>query len=161
MPATVVWRKNKVFHNDVDLFGNVEKGSLEIKRKFVETGGIGTPALAKVPTGKFEPLSATFTFNNISPTIMRHLLSNGGFCNFRMVGECHMTDASVGLVKSDRLTSIIRGYAENLPIPEIGSEDKMDAEVIIHALFIEIKDNSGTLLMVDIPNGLVEPKALG
>jgi phage tail tube protein FII len=160
MGATVTWRKCHVYYNDVDLFGNVSEGSVEVKRKFADHKGLGMPADAKLPTGKFEPIVAKMKLNNISPAILKNIWANDGYCNFRMVGECKVVHASLGMVDNDRLITIVRGYAENLPVPGV-KEDASDIEVTINALFLEVKNNSGSILMIDIPNGLVEPRELG
>ena len=161
MSATVTWRKCHVYYNYVDLFGNVSEGSVEVKRKFADHKGIGMPADVKLPTGKFEPIVAKMKLNNISPAILKDIWANDGYCDFRMVGECKVVHASRGMVDNDQLITTVRGYAENLPVPGV-KEDASDIEVTINALFLEVKSYySGTILMIDIPNGLVEPRELG
>jgi Phage tail tube protein FII. len=161
MGATVTWRKCRVFYNNVDLFGNVDEGSVEIKRKFADLKGIGMPADAKLPTGKFEPIVAKLKFNNISPDILRQVWTNDGYCDFRMVGQCRVIHASSGSVNENRLVTIVRGYAENLPVPGVKEDATADIEVTINALFLQVKDDGGNILLIDLPNGLVEPSELG
>ena len=158
--ATIAWRNNRVYLNDEDFFGSAEEGSLEIKRKMVELDGMGLPAPAKVPSGKFEPLIAKLKMTNIKPSDLRSIYSNDGFASLRLIGECRILDAQSGMVKHDSLTSIIRGYVEELPVPARKISDKADGEITINCLYVEIKDDNGTILKVNVPDAVVEPAEL-
>ncbi len=158
--ATVSWRKNKVFLNGIDYFGSAEEGSVEIKRKLIEVDAMGLPAAAKIPSGKFEPIVAKLKLSNISPLNLRTLLLNDGYIDLRMTGECRLLNAASGTVTEDMLITVIRGYVEEIPLPAHKSSDKSEAEISIHCLFLEVLDRMGTLLKVNIPDGIIEPKEL-
>jgi phage tail tube protein FII len=158
--ATIAWRNNRVYLNDVDYFGNAEEGRVEIKRKFAEIDGMGLPAPAKVPTGKFEPLTASLKMTNISPSNIQSMVSNDGYVSLRLVGECRILDAQDGMIADDSLTTIVRGYTESFPVPGRKISDKADGEITINCLFVEVQNDAGTILKINVPDAVVEPANL-
>lgn len=158
--ASVTWRKNRVKVNGNDYIGQIEEGSCEIKREFSEAKGLGMPGTAKLPNGRFEAITAKIKFNNIMPRDIRRLIKNDGFVSITFSGQAMFMDAIKGLNKDSEMTTTLRGYTENIPGQDPKNEGTSEHEVTINLLFIEMKDKDGRVLLIDLPNGLVEPEEL-
>jgi len=156
--ASIIWKDNRAYLNDIDLFGNVVEGSCEIKRKMIEVDGVGLPAGANVPSGRYEPVTASLNFNNIDASMIRQFTVQDGFVNLKMIGHCNSINALSGFFQEDTLTTIVRGFSDGIPLPALKASEAAEVEVNINVLFIEIRNTSGVLFMMDIANGLVYPQ---
>jgi len=157
--GAIIWKSNRIYLNDtIDLFANVTEGSCEIKRKMTEVDGMGLPAGLNVPSGRFEPITATFNFNNIDPTMIRQFIVQDGFCRFRMIGNCMGVNTLSGVLVQDIMTTTIHGFSDGIPIPPMKASEASEVEVTVNVSFISINNRSGQLFMLDIMNGLMFPK---
>ncbi|MCG7551359.1 phage major tail tube protein [Pseudoalteromonas sp. Of7M-16] len=158
--AAIAWRRNRVLIGFSDYVGRVESGELEMKREMAELKGLGMPGTAKVPNGKFEALVAKIKFNNISPSDWRRIINNDGYINVTFAGECRSLDSTSGLSFDNAATTILRGWCETIPGQGPNDEGKSEFELTINVQFIEMRDVSGTILLIDLASGVVEPKEL-
>ncbi|NOU49981.1 hypothetical protein HG263_05450 [Pseudoalteromonas sp. JBTF-M23] len=158
--AAVNWRRNRVLIGGTDYVGRLESGELEIKREMVELKGMGMPGTAKVPNGNFEAVTSKLKFNNIAPSDWRKVINNDGYIDVVFAGECQALDSKSGLTFDNVANTTIRGWSETIPGQNPNDEGKSEFELTINVQFIEMKDSGGTVLLIDLANGLVEPKEL-
>jgi hypothetical protein len=153
---SVVWRDQAVFLNNTMYIGRISQGSCEIRRKTVNVGGLGGVGSADVPTGKFEPIKASLTFNSLSVGDIRQMTANDGYVELRMTGTVRVLDTNTGTRTVGGAATRVKGWVLNPPTP-IYSDDPQPYTIEISVLFIEVTDQQGTALLIDIPNGIVEP----
>lgn len=159
--AAVIWRHNRVYINDADYLGKIAEGTVELKRAFTELNGLGMPAPIKAPNGRFEEITASLKFDSIAPADIRRVIGEDGFINLRLMGKCFLPDVSAGKVAHDEMRSRLTGWIEEIPIPPTNTDHKSETEITVHVALIEVSDASGTLLLIDTVNGVVEPLSLG
>ena len=108
--SAVIWPNNRVYVNDNDLAGRIEEASVEIKRMFSEVKGMGMPAAAKVPNGKFEAMTAKVQLNNIKPSDIPLMINNDGYMLLKMKGDVHLPNVLTGKINDDGYTSRLGGW---------------------------------------------------
>jgi hypothetical protein len=158
--AAVIWRRNRAYVNDADYLGLITEGSCEIKRATAELDGLGQPAPINAPTGRFEAITASLKFGSIGPQQIRQLRGADGFVNLRLMGKCFSPNVQVGMQQSDEMRTRLAGWIKSLPIPATSTEHKSEVEIEIDVLHVEVEDTSGTIILIDVANGVVEPASL-
>lgn len=153
---SVVWRDLSAFLNNTMYIGRISQGSCEIRRKTVNVGGLGGVGNVDVPNGKFEPIKAQLNFSSLSVADIRQLTRNDGYVELRMTGTCRVLDTDTGTRTVGGAVTRIKGWVLNPPTP-IYSDEPQPHNIEISVLFIEVADQQGTALLIDIPNGIVEP----
>lgn len=159
--AAIIWRKNRIYVNDVDYVGLISEAKIELKRSLVELKGLGMPAPIKAPNGRFEEITATLKWDSISPREIRRIINDDGYLNMRLMGQCFLPDVTAGKVAHDQMRSRISGWTEQVPLPSTNIDHKSEVEMTIHVLLVDVSDNSGRLLLIDNANGIVEPASFG
>jgi phage tail tube protein FII len=158
--AAVIWRRNRAYVNDADYLGLITEGSCEIKRATAELTGLGQPAPINAPTGHFEPLVAKLSFGSIGPAQIRQLSGNDGFINLRLMGKCFTPDVTQGKLPTDEMRTRVAGWIKSIPLPTTSTEHGSEVEVEIDVLHVQVDDTAGTILLIDLANGIVEPAGL-
>ncbi|MNQ32641.1 hypothetical protein D3C85_460520 [compost metagenome] len=153
---SVIWRDQMAFINNTMYIGRVSQASCEIRRKTTTLGGLGGIGSVDVPTGKFEPIKARINFTSLSVADIRQLTANDGYIELRMTGTVRVLDTNTGTRTVGGAVSRIKGWVLNPPTPTFAEEPQpYDAEISV--LFVEVSDQQGVALLIDIPNGIVEP----
>lgn len=153
---SVVWRDQSVFLNNTMYIGRVSQASCDIRRKTTNVGGLGGVGNVEVPTGKVEPIKAQLNFNSLSVGDIRQLTRNDGYVDLRMTGTVRVLDTDTGTRTVGGAVTRLKGWVLNPPTP-IYSDDPQPYNIEISVLFIEVADQQGTALLIDIPNGIIEP----
>lgn len=153
---SVVWRDLAAFLNNTMYIGRISQGSCDIRRKTVNVGGLGGVGNVDVPNGKFEPIKAQLNFSSLSVADIRQLTRNDGYVELRMTGTCRVLDTDTGTRTVGGAVTRIKGWVLNPPTPTY-SDEPQPYNIEISVLFIEVADQQGTALLIDIPNGIVEP----
>jgi hypothetical protein len=153
---SVVWRDLAVFLNNTMYIGRVGQASCDIRRKTVTVGGLGGVGSVDVPTGKVEPIKSQLTFNSLSVADIRQLTSNDGYVELRMTGTVRILDTDTGTRTVGGAVTRLKGWVLNPPTPTY-SDEPQPYQIEISVLFIEVSDQQGTALLIDIPNGIMEP----
>lgn len=159
--AAVIWRKNRAYINDADYLGLITEGACEITRATAELDGLGQPAPINAPTGRFEPITATLNFGSIGPAQIRQMRGADGFVNLRLIGQVYAPDVNVGMLQQDEMRTRIAGWIKKIPLPATNTSHTSEVEVEIDVLHIEVEDRNGTIILIDVANGIVEPASLG
>lgn len=152
---SVIWRNQAVMLNDTQYIGRISKGGMTLERKtstLSSLGGIGDIA---VPNGKFNASQATLEFNNLSTADARMLSSNDGFVRLRLSGQCRVTDSNTGTRTVNTAITLINGWVTNPPVNLFNNDEPYTAN--INVLYVNVSDESGTVLEVDWDNGTVYP----
>ncbi|WP_108945626.1 phage major tail tube protein [Shewanella halifaxensis] len=155
--ASVIMTNQQSYINDVHYLGRVKSASAEVKRKTKSVGGLGGVGSIEVPTGKFDPITASVAFEALAPADLRRLNENGGFVKLRLTGSVRVLDSSTGLRSDGTMTTRIHGYVTNPPVPSY-TDDAQDYTANISVQFIEVTDLSGKIFMVDIAKGITYPE---
>ncbi|WP_367971603.1 phage major tail tube protein [Vibrio scophthalmi] len=143
--------------NESQYIGRVKSMSAEIKRKTKLVGGLGGVGGVEVPTGKYEPITASVPFASLSAKDIRSLNENGGYVKLRFTGVVRVLDTHTGIRKEGSLTTRIHGYVTNPPSPSYDDEQQ-DYTANISVQFIEITDGGGQIFMVDFAKGISFPQ---
>lgn len=151
--TSVIMTQQQVYINETQYIGRVKSAKSEIKRKTQRIGGLGGVGQIEVPTGKFEPITASVTFEALAGADIRRLNSQGGFVSLRMTGKLQVLDSLLGLRRNGSMTTRIRGYVLNPPTPGY-SDDASDYTANISVQFISVDDDNGPILMIDFAQGL-------
>ncbi len=155
--GVVVWTDNTVRLGDDDYGGQAVEGTLELKRKMIDFGAMGLPADVRLPSGRLEAPTVSIKVENVSPADIRKFI---GLIDLKMVGKCKVLKGDSGLVEDDNMTTRIKGYAETVPTQPTKNE-KADLDITIAPYFVEISsDKLGTVLKVNVPDGIIEPEDL-
>ncbi len=159
--SAVIWRQNRVYVNDNDMVGRIDEASVEIKRLFTEVSGMGMPAKAKVPNGKFDQMTAKLKINNLAPGDIPRMVNADGYLLIKMRGDVHLPNVLTGKIADDGYTSRLGGWVENIPLPAINNEHKTELEVTINVMLIEVSTaQAGVVFLIDNVNGITIPPTL-
>ncbi|MBE8578715.1 phage major tail tube protein [Vibrio sp. OPT18] len=155
--ASVIMTNQAAYINESQYIGRVKGMSVEIKRKTKLLGGLGGVGGVEVPTGKFDPITASIPFGSLSAKDIRTLNENGGYVKLRFTGVVRMLDTHTGIRKNGSLTTRVHGYVLNPPSPTYDDEQQ-DYTASVSVQFIEISDSSGQIFMIDFAKGLSFPQ---
>lgn len=156
--ASVIMTNQAAYINDVHYVGRVKSASSEIKRTTIKVGGLGGVGGIEVPTGKFEPITASVVFEQLAPVDIRRLNENGGFVKLRLTGLVKVLDTHTGLRVNGSMTTRVHGFITNPPTPNY-TDEPQDYTADISVSFIEVSDNDGRVFMIDIAKGICYPDA--
>lgn len=156
----VNWTNQAVYLGETDYKGQASEGSVEVVREMVEMGGLGMPAKVKVPSGRIESMTAKIKFENTSPALLQAAVDNGGFAEFKLIGDAKLLSVDQGFSDKNTVTTRLKGFPENLPLQPHKNE-KADFELTVNLVYLEVSsDSEGTILKIDVVNDVVEPAAL-
>ncbi|PKF50921.1 phage major tail tube protein [Enterovibrio nigricans] len=154
--TSVIMRNPMVFINETHYVGRVKSVACEMTKKMMSVGGMGGVGNMEIPTGKYEPATASVEFSSIANGDVVQLNKNDGFVKLRMTAQIRMLDASSGTRIIDQAVTRIHGYVKNPPVPGY-SDDGSPYTAQIAVSFIEILNTSGRIFMVDFVNGVMYP----
>ncbi len=156
----ISFEKNKCWINGKEFFGIAEEGSVEAKRKMLDYDGMAMPAPVKIPSGKFEAITAKLKVKLSDPLVLTELSKNRGFAEIKLKGKSTVLNSTQGFVNDEDITTRIRGFVEEIPVPIHKDGELPSKEFTINVLFLEVSHNGSVILKVDVSSGEVIPQDL-